>query len=233
MADGDSGAQSGTDPNTQSGGAGSTDGSTSTGGAGTATGTQSGTQTSTATDDDRVSRSDFEAIQNRMKAADQRAAQYEAKLKELQQKDLPEAEKIKAEYEAAVQQLEKFKESNRKLALETAFLKDNTYAWQNPAAALKMADLSGVTIDDDGHVTGLKDALKKLANSEAWMLKPKAGNEGGSGGTASGGTGGATQGATAGVPPMNGRADTTAGATRGLETRLPALMTRRRPAAPR
>lgn len=226
MADGDNGAQSGTGTTTQSGGAGSTDSTTSTGST-TDTGTQSGTQAQAAATEDVVSRSDYEAIQNRMKAADQKAARFEQELKALQTKDLPEAEKIKAEYEATVQKVNALTETNRKLALENAFLKDNTHEWQNPGAALKMADLSGVTINDDGSVTGLKDALKKLATSEAWMLKPKAANEGGSAAGAAGA--GGTPPGQAGVPPMNGRPDATAGANRGLERRLPALMSRRRP----
>ena len=214
------GTQSGTEPaTTQSGGEG---GSASTSTDGTAgTGTQSGATTTTPPDD-AVSRADYEAIQNRMRAADQKAAKFEQELKALQTKDLPEAEKLKAEYEATVQRVNALTETNRKLSLENAFLKDNTHDWQNPGAALKMADLSGVTVNEDGSVSGLKDALKKLATSEAWMLKPKAASEGGSGGTAT-----ATA-QPAGVPPMNGRPDTQSGATKGLETRLPALMTRRR-----
>jgi hypothetical protein len=224
MADGDTGAQSGTGTTTQSGGAGSTDSTTSTGST-TDAGTQSGTPAQAATTEDVVSRSDYEAIQNRMKAADQKAARFEQELKALQTKDLPEAEKLKAEHEAAVQQLAKLTETNRKLSLENAFLKDNTHEWQNPAAALKMADLSGVTVNDDGSVTGLKDALKRLANSEAWMLKPKAASEGAAA------AGGATPPGSAAVPPMNGRPDGTANAAKGMESRLPALMTRRRPKA--
>lgn len=215
---------SGTEPTTtQSGGEG---GSASTEGT-AGTGTQSGATATAPTTDDTVSRSDYEAIQNRMRAADQRAAKFEQELKNLQTKDLPEAEKLKAEYEATVQRVQQLTEANRRMALENAFFQDNTYEWQNPKAALKMADLSGVSIDDEGHVTGLKDALKKLANAEAWMLKPKAASEGSSAAGAAGGAGTAPP--PAGAPPMNGRPDTQAGATKGMESRLPALLTRRRP----
>lgn len=230
MADADTGAQSGTgtDP-TQSGGAGSEG---SSGAASTGDGTQSGAAAgaTTTTDDDKVSRTDFEAIQARMRAADQRAAKYEQELKALQTKDLPEAEKLKAEHAAMQQQVSQLAETNRKLTLENAFFKDNTHDWQNPGAALKMADLSQVTIGDDGTVTGLKDALKRLAAAEPWMLKPKSAA---SGGAAAGSTGAGTPGSTnaqsGGVPPMNGRPDTSAQSARSMATRLPALRSRQRP----
>jgi len=52
---------------------------------------------------------------------------------------------------------------------------DNTYSWHNPAAALKLADLSAVEIAEDGTVKNLKDALKAVADANPWMLKPKDG----------------------------------------------------------
>jgi hypothetical protein len=228
--DADTGAQSGTDSSaTQSGGAGNSGDNNASAGDTASTGTQSGTQgQQNASTEDTVSRVDYETIQNRMKAADQRAAKFEQELTALRNKDLPEAEKLKAEHEAATQKVNQLTDTNRKLLLENAFLKDNTHEWRNPAAAMKLLDMSSVTIDDDGHVVGLKDALKKLANAEPYLLKEKAASEGSSSG---GGTGsaGATSTGSAGVPPMNGKPDSAANATKGLEKRLPALMTRRRP----
>ncbi len=223
------GTQSGASTDsTQSGGAGSSGGNTSTEGTSGSTGTQSGTSSTTSTtEDDKVSRQDYDAIRERMKGADQRAAKFEAELKALRDKDLPEAEKMKAEYEAATQRVSKLETDNRRLSLENAFLKDNTHEWKNPATALKLVDLSGVSIDDDGHVIGLKDALKKLANSEPYLLKEKSASEG----AANGGASSTAPTAPAGAPPMNGRTNTDAGANKGMEVRIPALNTRRRPRA--
>lgn len=220
-----SGAESGT---TQSGGTGgSGEGNTSTGSMGSNTGTQGGNGSGTGNQEETVSRTDFDAVTRRMQAADKRAAEFEQKLRELTQKDLPEAEKLKAEHEAATQKLSQLSETNRKLVLENAFLKDNTHKWKNPGTAMKLVDLSGVTIDDEGHVVGLKDALKKLANSEPYLLEDKPANEGS--GSSGGAAGTGTPPAAGGVPPMNGKPDSAAGANKGMETRLPALMSRRRP----
>ena len=61
--------------------------------------------------------------------------------------------------------------TNQSLALQVAFLSDNTYTWHNPDRALKLVDLSKVEIDADGRVTGLKDALKALATSDPYLIK--------------------------------------------------------------
>jgi len=81
------------------------------------------------------------------------------------------------------------------MALENAFLKDNSHTWHDPDAALRLADLSKVEIDDDGVVHGLGDALESLASNKSYLLnaekperkqKPKksgdkSGNKGGGG----------------------------------------------------
>lgn len=63
------------------------------------------------------------------------------------------------------------KSKNADLALENAFLKDNTRTWIDPDAALKLADLSKVEIDDDGKVHGLSSALDRLAANSPYLLK--------------------------------------------------------------
>ncbi len=59
----------------------------------------------------------------------------------------------------------------KELRLNNAFLSDNTYDWADPADALKLADLSGVEIDKDGTVTGMKEALDKLAKDKPHLVK--------------------------------------------------------------
>lgn len=64
------------------------------------------------------------------------------------------------------------------LRLENTFLKSNKYKWRNTGAALKLADLSKVRIDEKtGDVFGLDDALKALADDSPWLLEADDGND--------------------------------------------------------
>ncbi len=100
------------------------------------------------------------------------------RLKEIEDKDKDEqtksAERVK-ELETTNASLQ---EQIQKLAVENAFLKENSYAWQSPEVALRLADLSMVEIDKDGKATGLKAALDKLAKDNPFLLKPKEGESG-------------------------------------------------------
>lgn len=167
MAEGE-GAQSGAE-GTQSGTGESTTGTTgSTTSTETSTdaGTQSGTNPETA-----QAVAEANALRERMKAADQRAAKFEAELKQLRDKDLPEAEKQTRELTEAQEKVSALTETNKALALQVAFLKDNTFTWHNPERAMKLVDLSKVEVNEDGTVSGLKDALSALAKSDDYLVK--------------------------------------------------------------
>lgn len=204
------GAQSGAE-GTQSGAGENTGANNGSTDSGTGTGAQSGTEQQTATTQDGVSRADFDALRQRMQAADQRAGRAEQELKQLRDKDLPEAEKLKRDYEESQVQVQQLQETNRQLALKVAFLSDNTYSWHNPERALKLVDLSQVEIAADGTVNGLKDALKALATSDAYLIKqevkeepkPPAGTAPGNNGGSSGTT--KTKGMAARIPALNTR----------------------------
>lgn len=62
-------------------------------------------------------------------------------------------------------------ETISRLALENAFLRDNTYSWQNTSAALRLVDMDNVEIESDGKISGLKSALDKLAKDNPYLLK--------------------------------------------------------------
>jgi hypothetical protein len=174
------------DPAGQSAGTGApsgADGSTSNTGTPTtadaSTGAQSGTTDSQAAA--TVSRADFLQIQNQLRAADQRrdAAEKEAqKLKDAQLSDAERQTKELNETKATNQQL---LNQIKDLRIQNAFVTDNTHDWHDARAALKLADLSGVTIDDEGTVKGLKEALEAVAKSSPYLLKPKAETEGNTG----------------------------------------------------
>ena len=163
------GSQSGAGDNT-----GGTDNSGTETNSGT-TGTQSGSETGNT--DAEAARKEAETYRERMKAADKRAADLEAKYKQLVDKDLPEQAKLQRDLQEATKRSEELQSRNQELALANAFLKDNTFAWHNPERALKLADLSGVEVNDDGSVTGLKEALTALSKSDAYLLKTEKADE--------------------------------------------------------
>lgn len=167
-----------------------------------------------------VSREEHEHALARMRASDKRASDREAELRQLRDKDLPEAEKLKRDYEEATAQLEKLKETNRKLALDGAFLKNTKYVWKDGSAALKLADMTGVEIAEDGTVTGLDNALAKLAKEYPWLLADAEPKPAGDGPHPS---------AQAGAPAMNGAAGSSAPAAGKLQKRFAALAGRVKP----
>ncbi len=166
MADGDS-AQSGAE-GTQSGtGENTTESQTQKSAAGTQSGAQEGAKSARETELEAA----LAQQREHKRMADQRAADFEAKLKQLTEKDMPEAEKLKREHAEYQQQVETLQKTNRDLALKVAFLSDNTHTWHDPSTALKLVDLDKVEIDGNGQVTGLKDALKALATSHPFLIK--------------------------------------------------------------
>jgi hypothetical protein len=116
---------------------------------------------------------ELEATRRRMQAADQNNAKLQSDLKKLQDAQLSEQERLKRDHEEATKRIAELQELNKMLRLQNSFVTDKTYDWHDPQAALRLADLSEVKIDDNGVVTGLKDAIKAVAEANPWMLKPK------------------------------------------------------------
>jgi hypothetical protein len=147
----------------------------------------------------------------RMQAADRRAATLEQELKQLRDKDLPEAEKLKRDHEQALADLAAARDQNKQLAIGNTFLLENTYDWHDPKAALGMLDRSRLEVADDGTVSGMKTALKALADANGWMIKPKADPQ----------NPGAVP---VGVPPINGQGAPAVGNSKQeLKSRFPGL----------
>lgn len=113
---------------------------------------------------------------SRTRAADNRAAKLEAELREIRDRDLPELDRLKRDKAEADERVTSLTESNRRLSVEVAFLKDTTHSWENPAVALQLLQASGAAyeIAEDGTVTGLAEAAAELAKNNPWMLKKPA-----------------------------------------------------------
>lgn len=215
------GGQSATDPTGQSAG-----GSTGTGTAGdpgqsaggTGTGTDPNAAAGAGQSADLVQRAEYEALRARLAAADKRAADNEAALKQIRDKDMPAIEKMTRDLaERDAQLAQQTTELNAK-RIENAFLTDNTHKWRNPATAMRLLDQSKILVDSDGTVSGMKDALAALAKSDEYLLAPVEGDGGGDGKPP------ATP--PLGTPPANGGTGTGASSASAMQKRFPALRTR-------
>lgn len=107
----------------------------------------------------------------RAQDAEQRANDLEQRLNKLENKDKPETDLLKSENETLKSENTSLRETLQQSRLENAFLSDNSFEWHNPSHAMRLTDLSDVDIDDDGSVTGLKEALEATAKEYPYLLK--------------------------------------------------------------
>lgn len=109
--------------------------------------------------------------------------------------DMSDAERLESEKAEALKKAQESEE--RSTARETAanqriinaefkaLARDNNVPADRIAAALKLADLSGVTVDDEGNPQGIEDAVKALVDANPYLVevakpKPIGGGGGGS-----------------------------------------------------
>lgn len=129
----------------------------------------------------RIEELSAEAKQHRKKASERgrRIRELEARLAELEKgsgkgKQGNDDEDDKSEEVTQLKSdFEKVLTDNEQLRIENAFLRNTKFQWKNPKAALKLADLTDVEINDDGEVEGLDDALEALAKSDPYLLAEK------------------------------------------------------------
>jgi hypothetical protein len=107
---------------------------------------------------------------NEAKALKKQNDELAAKLKAIEDKDKSELDKATGTAAELQAKAEKQEKELHDLRIQNAFLSDNKHTWQNPKAALRLADLSKVEIDDEGEVTGLREALDALAKSDPYLL---------------------------------------------------------------
>lgn len=119
------------------------------------------------TDAQRIRRLNAENKQRReaLEAAEER-------LRAIEDKDKSELEIAKRDYEELKAKYEKVPETLNALRIENAFLKLPGYNWHDPDDALdRILKDPDVTIDDDGTVDGLEQAVKDLAKKKPYLLK--------------------------------------------------------------
>lgn len=123
---------------------------------------------------DRKGREDYDDIKAKLSALEEAEAERE-------KAKLSETERLEAEKSAAVQAAEDAK-AERDKALEAAnkrlvnaefktLARESNIPADRLSAALKLADLSGVTIDEDGNVQGVEDAVKALVAAHSYLAE--------------------------------------------------------------
>lgn len=148
-----------------------------------------------------VPREEFERLRAQLAAADQKRAAAEAAHAQLRDKDVPALQKAERDLQLANQALAERDAAISRMQVELAFFNDNTRDWHAPAAAIQLLDRSKITVDAEGKVMGMKDALEALAKSHPFLLKPAPPADGT-------GTGGAPA-----APPAPGTAPANGGIT--------------------
>jgi predicted RNase H-like nuclease (RuvC/YqgF family) len=108
-------------------------------------------------------------------------SEYEQAQKEKEQAEMTELERLKAQLEeketfakTLEEQLNETKTSAQREKIRNEFIKVATS--QNVAYlddALHLADLSAVTIDEDGKVVGVEDVVKSLVDNKPFLLAKK------------------------------------------------------------
>jgi len=111
---------------------------------------------------------------NAAKAEKDRADKAEKRLRELDDANKSELEKAQRDAKESRERADKAEELNKKQAVKLAFFESGASAqFRNPATALRLLDLSEVTLDDDGIAD--TDEVKKLADAlakaEPYLLK--------------------------------------------------------------
>jgi hypothetical protein len=120
---------------------------------------------------DTVSRSEFEALQRRMRAADRAKSAAEQRAEELEAAQRSELENAKASVVRLEKENESLKGTVSTLRIDNAFLTASNVKWVDPEAALRLVDMTDVTIGDDGKVEGLEAALQKLAEKKPYLVE--------------------------------------------------------------
>jgi hypothetical protein len=136
---------------------------------------------SSGDDDGKVTKADLERMEKRMKAADKRASEAEARLRKIdddKKDDLTKATDRVTELEGEVQEKD---ETIKSLRLKVGFLSSNVdIQWHNPGTAMRLAQTEGYLddiADDKGEINqdALNKALKKFAKDNEYLVKPRSG----------------------------------------------------------
>lgn len=137
-------------------------------------------------DDGKITKADLLRMEKRMKAADKRASEAEARLRKIDDSKKDDLTKAQDRVTEVEEENTTLKDAVSSLRLEVAFLSTNDQTWHKPGVALRLAQSEGYledVMDDDGKVDAkaMKKALANLARDHEYLVNKGSGSGGGSG----------------------------------------------------
>lgn len=127
---------------------------------------------------------EWTSLDARMRAADKNRSETqkkleaaEARLAEIDQANMTELQKLQAENEKLKQKTQGLSQKMKDQALENAFLATPGVEWADKEDAytvLRTKYLEGVEIDEDGKVSGMKEAVAAMAKGKPHLVKTAA-----------------------------------------------------------
>jgi hypothetical protein len=146
-------------------------------------------------DDDDDTKAAIARMEKRMKAADKRASDAEARLRKIDDSKKDELTKATDRVAEVEEENTTLKDTVNGLRLEVAFLSINDQTWHKPGVALRLAQSEGYledVMDDDGKVDekAMKKALANLAKDNEYLVKKAGTGEGGGSGSSGSPAGG-------------------------------------------
>jgi hypothetical protein len=117
---------------------------------------------------------EYQELQRRMQAADRAKSQAEQKVTEYERAGQSEQEKLQADLATALERAANAERERDVAVMGREFLKFPGFDWHDPDTALALVDMSNVKIED-GKVTGVKEAVQKLAKEKPFLLKSQPG----------------------------------------------------------
>lgn len=125
---------------------------------------------------DLVPRNELEKALRRMAAADRRADENAAKIKEFEDKNKSELERATEQADTVKQENDQLKTQVRSLQIGNAFLSSNKYTWHDPEDVLAevQKEFDKIETDENGVVTkkSLVAVLDNIAKRKPHWIKP-------------------------------------------------------------
>jgi hypothetical protein len=171
-----------------------------------------------------VTPEELQRMRNRMVAADRRASQLDAQLREYQDRDKTDSQRLQGQVETLTTENEQLKKDIAASRRDNAFLKSNGVTWHDAEVALSKIQWDIVTKDDGEVDLGLlKKEIDRVAKAAPYLVKTAQSGNSDGGGISSGGS--TRQQGASGHHPGNssGQATGSAADRAALEKKYPAL----------
>lgn len=119
---------------------------------------------------------EYQELQRRMAAADRAKSAAEQKVAEHERAGQSEMERLQSDLASALERAANAERERDVAVMGREFLKYPGFDWHDPDTALALVDLSDVKIEEGGKVTGVKEAVQKLAKEKPFLLRTKPGS---------------------------------------------------------